>query len=57
MVEMGCLNEELTTIEDLFYGIDVEDYDGSVSLDEILGIAKESRIFKETKNKTTPGMD
>ena len=45
LIAYGCLDEEVETIEEAFYAVDIHDTDGKVSFDEILDLAKESGLF------------
>ena len=53
MVDMECLEEEINTVEETFFGIDIQDYDGKVSIDEIMDVAKESGLFADIEGRTT----
>jgi len=59
LISYNCLEEELTTIEEAFVAVDIHEQDGRVSYDEVVTLAKESKLFTDLtatpQDSETPG--
>ena len=59
MIAYNCLEEEVTTIEEAFIAVDIHEQDGRVSYDEVVALAKESKLFADLtatpEDSETPG--
>ena len=47
LIAYNCLEDELTTIEEAFVAVDIHEIDGRVSYDEVVRLAKESKLFTD----------
>ena len=59
MIAYNCLEDEVTTIEEAFVAVDIHEIDGRVSYDEVVRLAKESKLFADLTatphDSETPG--